>query len=134
MGARTHTIFTWGEKNLLRNPDIKLEYDDKNEYTHIYTLHVKPDNTYKVYFGLKEKSSGSLHEFWDFPNKTADDATDKKPADWVDVKKIDDPTQKKPDDWVDEQRIRDPSAEKPPEWDDDEDGEWEAPMIDNTAY
>lgn len=132
--ARIHLIFNWKGKNLLRSPDIALEYDDKNEYSHLYTLVMKPDNTYKVYFDLKEKASGNLHDNWDFPNRTHDDPKDAKPADWVETKKIDDPAQKKPDDWVDEQRIRDPSAEKPPEWDDDEDGGWEAPMIDNTAY
>jgi calreticulin len=132
--ARIHTIFTWKDKNLLRNEDIKLDYDDKNAFTHIYTLVVKPDNTYKVFLDLKEKSSGSLHEFWDFPNKTSDDPADKKPADWVDVKKIDDPAQKKPADWVDEQRIRDPTATVPEEWDEEEDGTWEAPMVDNPQY
>merc|ERR1712039_474639 len=120
--------------NLLRNPDIALDYDDKNEYTHLYTLVVKPDNTYVVYLDLKEKASGSLHESWDFPNKTHNDPADKKPEDWVDLKKVDDPTQKKPDDWVTEQRIRDPTAEQPSEWDEEEDGTWEAPMIDNPKY
>lgn len=132
--ARIHMILTWQGKNLLRKPDIGLDYDDKNEYTHLYTMVLKPDNTYAVYFDLKEKASGSLHDHWDFPNKTRDDPEDKKPADWVDVKRIDDPNKKKPADWVDEQRIRDPEAEKPSEWDEDEDGIWEPPMIDNPKY
>jgi len=132
--SRIHLIFNFKGENLLRNQDIKMEYDDKNDYTHIYTLVVKPDNTYKVYFDLKEKSSGSLHEHWNFPNKTSDDPTDKKPADWVDVKKIDDPTQKKPDDWVDEAKIPDPEASAPPEWDEEEDGIYEAPVISNPKY
>jgi len=132
--ARIHTIFTWQGKNLLRSPDIALEYDDKNEYSHLYTLVVKPDNTYQVLFDLKEKASGSLHEHWDFPNKTTDDPEDKKPQDWVDEKRIDDPAKVKPADWVDEQRIRDPEAERPAEWDEEEDGEWESPFIDNPNY
>merc|ERR1712050_439454 len=41
---------------------------------------------------------------------------------------------KKPDDWVEETRIVDADASKPDDWDDEEDGEWEAPMIDNPAY
>merc|ERR1711948_50589 len=98
------------------------DYDDKNEHSHLYTLVVKPDNTYQVYLDLKQKSSGSLHEHWDFPNKTHDDPADKKPQDWVDEKRIDDPAKTKPADWVDEQRIRDPEAEKPAEWDEEEDG------------
>lgn len=132
--ARIHTIFTWQGKNLLRQPDITIDYDDKNQYTHLYTLVVKPDNTYAVYLDLKEKAAGSLHDHWAFPNRTHDDATDKKPHDWVDEKRIDSPNTKKPDDWVDEQRVRDPEAEKPSEWDEEEDGIWESPMIDNPKY
>merc|ERR1719506_2910681 len=47
---------------------------------------------------------------------------------------MDDPADKKPDDWVEEKRIIDPEAKKPDDWDDEEDGEWEAPMIDNPDY
>jgi len=132
--ARIHTIFNWKGENLLRNEDIKLGYDDKNAHTHLYTLVVKPDNTYEVYFDLQEKAKGSLHAHWNFPNKTADDAKDKKPADWVDTTRMDDPAKTKPADWVTDQKIRDPEAGKPSEWDDDEDGSWEAPMIDNPAF
>ena len=41
---------------------------------------------------------------------------------------------KKPDNWVEEKRIVDEKAKKPDDWDDEEDGEWEAPMIDNPEY
>merc|ERR1711972_717361 len=84
------------------------DYDDKNEFTHLYTLVLKPDNTFEVYFDLKEKAKGSLHDGWDFPKKTADDPSDK--------------------------RIRDPDAKQPEEWDEEEDGAWEAPMIDNPKF
>merc|ERR1712164_169134 len=47
---------------------------------------------------------------------------------------MDDPEDKKPDDWVTEKRIVDAAAKKPDDWDDEEDGEWEAPMIDNPEY
>merc|ERR1712048_572796 len=33
-----------------------------------------------------------------------------------------------------EKRIRDPTATQPEEWDEEEDGAWEAPMIDNPNY
>ena len=36
-----------------------LEYADKNEYTHLYTLVVKPDGTYQVLFDLEEKAAGA---------------------------------------------------------------------------
>merc|ERR1712084_163440 len=35
---------------------------------------------------------------------------------------------------VEDKRIVDEEAKKPDDWDDEEDGEWEAPMIDNPAY
>merc|ERR1719460_27721 len=47
---------------------------------------------------------------------------------------MDDPEDKKPDDWVEEKRIVDAEAKQPDDWDEEEDGEWEAPMIDNPAY
>merc|ERR1719460_2031229 len=47
---------------------------------------------------------------------------------------MDDPEDKKPDDWVEEKRIVDAEAKQPDDWDDEEDGEWEAPMIDNPAF
>merc|ERR1711865_961077 len=31
-------------------------------------------------------------------------------------------------------QINDPAASKPEDWDDEDDGEWEAPMIDNPEY
>merc|ERR1712224_918587 len=55
-------------------------------------------------------------------------------GDWVNEAKIDDPEDKKPEDWATEAKIKDPEASKPDGWDDDEDGEWEAPIIDNPAY
>merc|ERR1739845_118508 len=47
---------------------------------------------------------------------------------------MDDPEDKKPDDWVEEKRIVDADAKQPEDWDEEEDGEWEAPMIDNPAF
>mmetsp|Transcript_9417 Transcript_9417/g.11721 ORF Transcript_9417/g.11721 Transcript_9417/m.11721 type:complete len:397 (-) Transcript_9417:610-1800(-) len=133
--SRIHLIFNYKGDNLLKNSDIKLEYGDKDEFTHLYTLVVKPDNTYTVYFDLEEKASGSLPEEWDFPAKTIDDPDDKKPEDWVDEEMIADPDDVKPEGWDDiPEMIPDPDAEKPEDWDDEDDGEWEAPMIDNPEY
>eukprot|EP00928_Gymnodinium_smaydae_P096900 TRINITY_DN8652_c0_g1_i1.p1 TRINITY_DN8652_c0_g1~~TRINITY_DN8652_c0_g1_i1.p1 ORF type:complete len:437 (-),score=112.17 TRINITY_DN8652_c0_g1_i1:45-1271(-) len=132
--SRIHLIFSFKGQALPRRDDIKLDYDDKDEFTHLYTLVVKPDNTYEVYFDGKKKSAGSLHAHWDFPNKTNDDPGDRKPAAWVDDRRIDNPAAQKPDDWVDERQIRDPTALQPEEWDEEEDGKYEAPLIDNPAY
>merc|ERR1711918_287110 len=98
---------TYDGENLLKTEDIKLGYDDKNKLTHLYTLVVKPDNTYEVFLDKKSKSTGSLHENWKFPAKTLDDPSDSKPSDWVDEAMINDPDYK---------------------------GEWYAKRIDNPAY
>jgi len=42
---KVHVIFSYKDKNLLINKDIRCKDDI---YTHLYTLIVKPDNTYKV--------------------------------------------------------------------------------------
>jgi len=134
--SRIHVIFTNADgKNLLKKDEIKLEYDDKNEYTHSYVLVVKPDNTFEVFMDFKSKSSGSLLDGWDFEPKQVDDPSDTKPADWVDEQKMDDPNVKKPEGYDDiPAQIADPKAEKPEDWDDEDDGEWEAPLLDNPEY
>ncbi|CAE7328064.1 crt [Symbiodinium sp. CCMP2456] len=129
-----HLVFNWKGKNLRRSPEISLGYDDRDSFTHIFTFHLKPDNTYSVFIDMKEKSSGELHAFWPFPNKTIDDPTDRKPEDWVETRRIVDPDVQKPESWVDEQRVPDSTAWKPLEWDDEEDGLFEPPFIDNPLY
>ncbi|ETO20325.1 Calreticulin precursor, partial [Reticulomyxa filosa] len=58
-----------------------------------------------------------------------------KPSDWIDEEFMDDPNDVKPSDWDNEpEKIVDASATKPEDWDDDEDGTWEAPLIDNPAF
>jgi len=133
--SRIHMIFNHKGKNMLKNDEIKLEYSDKNEFTHLYTLVLHPDGKYEVYMDLKEKAKGEIVDGWDFPKKSKDDPDDKKPSDWVDTKQIADPEEKKPEGFDDiPKQIRDPEAKKPEDWDDDSDGEWEAPMIDNPEF
>lgn len=123
---------------MLKKDEIKLEYADKNEFTHLYTLIIKPDNTYKVLIDLVERASGNLGDGnWSkFPLKEIPDPSDVKPADWVEEPKMVDPSAKKPEDWDENepQMIKDPAATKPSDWNDEEDGAWEAPMIDNPKY
>merc|ERR1712182_37780 len=124
-----------GGTNLLKTDKISLECSDKNEYTHLYTLHIKPDGTYEVFFDLESKASGKLVDGWDFPKPTIDDPDDKKPSDWVDETEIDDPEDKKPDGYDDiPAQIPDPDATNPEDWDDEDDGEWEPPLIDNPDF
>jgi len=130
---RTHVIFTYKGKNHLVKRDVKCETD---EWTHLYTLILKSDNTYQVLIDSNEVASGSLKEDFDMllPKEIKDPAQ-KKPSDWVDAKKIPDPTDVKPADWDSiPAEIADPDATKPSDWDDELDGEWEAPMIDNPEY
>jgi len=136
--ARVHLIFSKEGENMLKKDDIKLEWADKNEYTHLYTLIINPDNTYKVLVDNAERASGNLGDGqWSkFPLKERDDPNDVKPADWVDEPRIVDPEAKKPEDWDENEpkMVKDSSATKPADWDEAEDGEWEPPMIDNPKY
>jgi calreticulin len=130
---KTHLIVSNKGKNHLIKKEIKTETD---EWTHLYTLILKSDNTFQVLLDEKEVSSGSLKTDFDIlPAKEIKDPSAKKPADWVDEKKIADPTDKKPEGWDDiPAEIADPDAKKPEDWDDELDGQWEPPMIDNPAY
>jgi len=130
---KVHVIFTHKGKNHLIKKDIRAESD---KLTHVYTLIVRPDNTYEVRIDGDKKESGSILEDWDIlPPKKIKDPNAKKPADWVDEATIDDPEDKKPEGWEDiPEKIADPEAEKPEDWDDEADGEWEPPLIGNPEY
>lgn len=130
---KTHVIFNYKGKNHLVNKEVRCESD---QFTHLYTLILHPDNTYEVQIDGKEVQKGSLKEDWDMlPPKEIKDPKASKPADWVDEKMIADPTDKKPEGWDDiPAEIADPDAKKPDDWDDELDGEWERPMIDNPDF
>ncbi|RAH45170.1 calnexin [Aspergillus brunneoviolaceus CBS 621.78] len=138
------------EKHLKAPPAART-----NKVTSLYTLIVRPDQTFSILIDGEEAKSGNLLE--DFspavnPEKEIDDPKDKKPSDWVDESKIADPEATKPEDWdedapyeiVDEDAekpedwledeptsIPDPEAEKPEDWDDEEDGDWVPPTVPN---
>merc|ERR1712078_279421 len=133
MTKRTHLIFNYKEKNLLKDKDLRTESD---ELTHIYTLVVKPDNTFAVSIDGSEVESGKLADGWKFLEpKEIDDPEDKKPSDWVDEAEMDDPEDKKPEGYdAIPAKIADPKATKPDDWDDESDGDWEAPQIDNPDF
>jgi len=130
---KTHLIFNYKGKNHLIKKEIRCETD---QYTHLYSLILKPDNTYEVQIDGKEAAKGSLEEDWDMlPAKEIKDPKASKPSDWVDEKMIPDPTDKKPEGWDDiPKEIPDPAATKPDDWDDELDGEWEKPMTSNPEY
>lgn len=140
----------WEEKHLESPPEIVNDVR-----THLYTVHIAQNNTVRIYIDMKLVKEGDL--FKDMvppinPPKEIDDPSDLKPSDWVEEAKIKDPEAIKPDDWdesqpamiVDEKdvmpedwlvdeplQIPDPTAVKPADWDDEDDGEWEAPPMDN---
>lgn len=132
---KTHVIFNYEPKNenLLIKDKVKMEVD---KFSHLYTLVVRPDNTFEVLIDLKSVREGNLEDSFDFLlPKEIKDPSQSKPADWVDTKKIPDPTDVKPEGYDDiPAEIPDPQAEKPDDWDTEEDGEWEPPMIDNPDY
>lgn len=73
-----------------------LTKDD--EFTHLYTLILRSDNTYEVKIDNKKAEGGSLEEDWDLlAPKTIPDPDAKKPEDWDDRPKIDDPEDSMPE-------------------------------------
>jgi len=131
---RTHLIFNYKGKNILKKSDLAYKQDGDGT-SHLYSMTLKPDNTVIVEVDQEELYKGSLTEDWEvLKAKVINDPDDKKPADWVDTSMMDDPEDTKPDDWADEKRILDEEAKKPDDWDDEEDGEWEAPMKDNPDF
>jgi len=129
---KVHVILSHKGENHLIKKNIKCMDD---VYTHLYTLIIRPDNTYEVLIDNKVTESGSLEEDWDIlPPKKIKDPEAKKPDEWVDEAKLDDPEDKKPEDWDKPEHIPDPDAKQPDDWDEEMDGEWEPAMIDNPEY
>merc|ERR1711977_688989 len=130
---KTHVIFNYKGKNLDKKKEVRAESDT---LSHLYTLIVKPDNTYEVQIDQVKVDDGSLADGWDFLKpKQIRDPSEKKPADWVDEAEMDDPEDKKPEGYDDiPAKIADPKATKPDDWDTESDGEWEAPQIDNPEF
>ncbi|XP_041973340.1 calnexin-like [Aricia agestis] len=143
------------EEKHSKKPTQRLDDIYKDKEPHLYTLIVRPDNTFTVLVDNKEANAGSLLE--DFtppvnPPEEIDDPDDRKPEDWDEREKIVDPTAVKPEDWDETEpaqildpnamkpdgwldnepeTIPDPEAKKPDDWDEEMDGSWEAPLIDN---
>lgn len=130
---KVHVIFANKGKNHLIKKNIPCESD---QLTHVYTLIVRPDNTYEVRIDGNKKESGSLSDDWDIlPPKKIKDPSQSKPSDWVDNPKMADPADVKPEGYDEiPKQIVDPEAAKPEDWDTEADGEWEAPTIDNPDY
>ncbi|KAF3059829.1 Calnexin like protein [Daldinia childiae] len=159
-GATNKVHFIFNHKNPKTG-----EYEEKHmsaappatiqKTTELYTLVVRPNNTFTVKRGGDIVRDGSLFDQFSpavNPEKEIDDPNDSKPEDWVDEARIPDPDAKKPEDWdedapfeiVDEEATKpedwledepltvpDPEAQKPEDWDDEEDGDWIPPTVPN---
>lgn len=132
---RTHLIFNYKGKNVLKTSDLPYKQDEEGLPT-VYRLLMKPEgNKLQVKVNDEEIYSGDMEsDFKLLEMKEIDDPEDKKPSDWVDDPMMDDPSETKPSDWVEEKEIVDKDAKQPEDWDAEEDGEWEAPMIPNPEY
>jgi calreticulin len=132
---RTHVILHSETKNenLLIDKDVPCETD---VFSHLYTLIVRPDNTFEVFVDQKSVRAGKLEDEFKFLEpESIEDASVTKPDDWVESPNMPDPNSVKPDGYDDiPSEIADPEASAPDDWDEEDDGEWEAPMIDNPEY
>lgn len=73
--------------------------------THLFTLIVRPDNSFEVLVDQQSVSKGNLLEDMTPPVNPP--------------KEIEDPDDHKPEDWDEREKIPDPDAEKPDDWDED---------------
>ncbi|CAM9131367.1 unnamed protein product [Chrysoparadoxa australica] len=131
--ARTHVIFGYPPKNdniLVRNEVIV----EKDQVSHLYTLHVKSDGSYEVYIDQQSVRAGTLEDDFDFlPPRLLNDPSVTKPEGWVDEARIPDPEDVKPEGYDDiPALLPDGDAVKPGDWDDEDDGEWSPPMVGRT--
>jgi len=60
---KVHVIFNYKGNNLLTKKEIKCKDD---ELSHLYTLILRPDNTYEVKIDNEKVESGTLEEDWAF--------------------------------------------------------------------
>merc|ERR1719405_346741 len=111
---RTHLIFNYDGKNVLKKSDLSYKQDNDGT-SHLYTLIVKPDNTCRVEVDQEKVYEGSIKEDWEV----------------LKPKKISDPDDKKPEDWDDEE---DGEWEPPMKDNPDFKGEWFVKRISNPAY
>merc|ERR1711908_163925 len=56
---KVHVIFNYEGKNHLIKKEIKCKDD---QFTHVYTLALKQDNTYEVFIDGESEKAGSLEE------------------------------------------------------------------------
>ncbi|XP_077462557.1 calreticulin-like [Stigmatopora argus] len=129
---KVHVILRYkGQEHL-----IKKHIPCKDDLlSHVYTLVLRPDQTYEVKVDNERVAEGRLEDDWDLlPPKTIPDPLASKPADWDDRPTLDDPNDAKPEDWDQPETIPDPNHRKPREWDVTIDGVWAPRSVLNPDY
>jgi len=117
---RTHLIFNYKGKNVLKKSDLSYKQDGDGT-SHLYTLVVKPDNTVRVEVDQEKLYEGSIKEDWEvLKPQTINDWDDEEDGEWEAPMK-DNPDYK--GDWK-AKRISNPEYK----------GVWEAKKIDNPEY
>lgn len=139
------------EKHMQNAPTTKYDL-----HTHLYTLIIRPDNSFEVFIDTRSVRSGNMLTDFEPPflqPREIDDPDDVRPDDWEDSPVMDDPEAVMPIDWNEEEpefivdpdraeppsdwledeplEIPDVSVKKPKHWLDEDYGEWEPPMIPN---
>lgn len=133
--------------------EIRVPYD---EIPHLYTLIIRPDNTFEYMIDAMSFMNGTFTHSFKIPvvePRLIDDPTDSKPADWVDNEFYPDPNARKPDDWDENEpemipnprylnppfgweenepeKIPDPKDKAPDDWNEFMFGEYKPKMIRN---
>ena len=106
--------FTW-HPDYFPTPDKMMEdiSASKRKLVTIVDPHIKKEEGYSVYTEIRDKGFCTKKINWQM---------------------MDDPNDTKPEDWNEVKEIADPAAEAPPGWDVEEDGQYEAPKIENPEY
>lgn len=138
-----------------KKPSESIETYFTDKRSHLFTLILSSDNSFKMLIDHKVINSGNLLTDLEptiIPSKEINDENDRKPDYWDEQEEIVDTNAKKPIDWDETapreipdplikipngwlenepQRIPDPNAKRPENWNDAKDGTWQAPLIDN---
>ncbi|XP_069097144.1 calmegin [Pleurodeles waltl] len=143
------------EEKHAKQPETNLKTYFTDMKTHLYTLVLKPDDTFEMFIDQTSVSKGHLLE--DMippvnPPKEIEDQDERKPDEWDERLRIPDPSAVKPDDWNEDEPetisdpdavkpegwlddepayIPDPNAEKPLNWEEEVDGKWEPALVPN---
>uniref|UniRef100_A0A8C3L9Q6 Calreticulin 3 n=1 Tax=Chrysolophus pictus TaxID=9089 RepID=A0A8C3L9Q6_CHRPC len=92
---KVHVILNYKNKPHPIKKPIRCKVDG---YTHLYTLIIRPDQTYEVKIDNEVAALGNLEDDLDFlPPRKINDPAVKKPSDWDDRAHIDDPNDIKPE-------------------------------------